>query len=355
VRTRSARWAALAAALACLLAACSGPPATSSEGGGARVAASPTLGPGRGDRTMGEAAVWPYLRAVREASAHGLRVWLDADLARRWLAGRAAFDRGVARIAVLARLRGVVGVKIADELAYQDGFDAQPERVLAFLRDARTALRRAAPGKLVLIDLLVPALGCVVGRQSIPFVAESCLEGISARYPALNLDQVDRYLASGTVDVVDLSTGLLDDETYRSWGTDRAHAQVAAWEEVRGRGWPNEVTLQSRKALAHAGRYTGDRATAEDDVRVFVDIPVRMGAAGVDVWTWRQEYRGAVFRLMDPGLRTNELWKALERRRARRVPLLTELSPSSVERSLGRDLSSIRTVFSAVFVAAGVG
>ena len=55
------------------------------------------------------------------------------------------------------------------------------------------------------------------------------------------------------IDVLDLSTGLLSDSTYASWGTTSDAAQTAAWQEVSRRGWPGLVQLQPRKALAHPG------------------------------------------------------------------------------------------------------
>ena len=109
---------------------------------------------------------------------------------------------------------------------------------------------------------------------------------------------VDGYLASGDIDVLDLSTGLREPDEYASWGLDRRQAQVEAWAEAKRRGWADDVRLQARKALAHPG-YTGDAATARDDVVTFVDLPVEAGAGAVDVWTWRQTYDGQAVRLLD--------------------------------------------------------
>ena len=39
-----------------------------------------------------------------------------------------------------------------------------------------------------------------------------------------------------------------------------------------------------------------------------LEAATRTGADAVDVWTWRQRYRGEVYRLLDPGMRDNPLW-----------------------------------------------
>jgi hypothetical protein len=87
----------------------------------------------------------------------------------------------------------------------------------------------------------------------------------------------------------------------------------------------------------------------------FVDTPVRLGAAAVDVWTWRQRYQGATYRLLDPGLRTNALWDGLVARHRAGDRLFTHFSPSSVEVGLDTDLHLLATAFTDVFVAAGTG
>jgi hypothetical protein len=157
------------------------------------------------------------------------------------------------------------------------------------------------------------------------------------------------------IDVLDLSTGLLSDSTYASWGTTSDAAQTAAWQEVSRRGWPRLVQLQARKALAHPGSYRAAPAEAAGDVRLFVDIPLAHGARAVDIWTWHQEYDGAMYQLMNPGLRPNALWDQLEQQRRAGHVLFTHMSPHSVESGLDRDLAKIATVFTDVFLPAGTG
>ena len=157
------------------------------------------------------------------------------------------------------------------------------------------------------------------------------------------------------IDVLDLSTGLLSDSTYAGWGTSAYAAQVAAWQEVSRRGWPSLVRLQARKALAHPGSYASSPAQAEADVRLFVDIPLAHGAQAVDIWTWHQEYDGAMYQLMNPGMQPNALWGQLEQQRRAGHVLFTHMSPHSLESGLDRDLAKIATVFADVFLPAGTG
>jgi len=86
-----------------------------------------------------------------------------------------------------------------------------------------------------------------------------------------------------------------------------------------------------------------------------VDIPLAAGAAAVDIWTWRQVYRGDVVRIMDPGLVPNPLYTGLVRRRTHALPLVTHLSPSSLESNLDVDMAALARAFTEVFIAAGTG
>ena len=288
--------------------------------------------------------------AVTLAVADGMHAWIEADLAKRWLQGAASFDAAVARVAALARLPGVAGIKIADELGYHDGYAGRPDLMRSFVRAAATALRRAAPGRRILIDLVVPQLGCLPG--STDPVAMACFRAAAQRHPGITLGDIDALLATRSLDVVDLSTGLLSPDEYRSMGSSLDEAQRAAWGEVRRRGWQRLTVLQARKALAHPGSFTGDPAA---DLTAFLDIPLEEGARAVDVWTWRQRYDGQVYRLTDPGARSNPLWNGLLIRHQRGDVLFTHFSPSSVELSTPRDLRILATVFRSVFIAAGTG
>jgi hypothetical protein len=296
-----------------------------------------------------------YTTAIQAAASRGLHVWLEADLAKRWLDGPQAFRTGVDRLAQLAALPGVAGIKIADELGYQDGFDDDPVRMRQFVRDAADALRQAAPGKLVLIDLIAPELGCGAWLPGAVPGALTCREKVRAKYPALRLEEIDKLVQSGDVDVIDLSTYLQSPSAYTTWGTSIEEAQAAALREAIRRGWSRGVTLQSRKALAEAGGSNDTAAEAAAVVALYVDIPRREGAEAVDIWTWRQTYQNQIVSLLGPQLAANPLWDQLRQRHDAGARLFTHFTPSSVHDSVDRDLDVLRLACTDVFVAAGLG
>jgi hypothetical protein len=259
----------------------------------------------------------------------------------------------IRRLAPLARRPGVVGFKIADELGYQDGFQTAGQ-VRAFLADAAAGLRRIAPRKLILADILVPELGCAEGVLASIVSSSMCAQQARARYPALSLSNVNTYVRSGDLDAIDLSTDLLPATTYESWGITQAQAQRAAWREVAILRWSSYVTVQERHALAHAGSYTGSATDAQRDAHIFASIPLSEGAAGLDVWAWQQVEDGVVMRLMDPGLRSNALWRMLTGLHDRGIEMYTSFTPSSVDQGIRPDMAKLARVFTGVIVAAGV-
>ncbi|HEY2041522.1 MAG TPA: hypothetical protein VGH11_02510, partial [Jatrophihabitans sp.] len=198
---------------------------------------------------------------MRAAQRHHLRVWLEADLVKRWRAGTVAFDAGLAQLGTLAAIPGVAGIKIADELGYHDGLSS-PEAIRSFLTAAAAGLRRVAPGKPLLVDMIVPELGCLPDHIPAIQQAVSCASQAERQYPQLSPTNVSSYLNMHAVSVLDLSTGLLSDATYAGWGTDLDAAQTAAWAKVRQLGWSGMVSLQARKALAHPGPYAQSAAAA---------------------------------------------------------------------------------------------
>ncbi len=295
-----------------------------------------------------------YVAAINALVADGARVWVEADLVKRWLQGPAAFQSALAVVAALAGLRGVDGVKIADELGYHDGLkDASAAQ--AFLDAAARAIRERRPNTKILIDMYIPELGCLPGSRSHGTWPASCAARQRQEYPATSLSAVDGYLRSRDIDVIDISAGLRPDAEYQALGVGRDEAMRLAWTEVNLRGWPRLARLQARKALAHPGVYPGSAATAEADLRTFVDIPLSMGAQAVDIWTWRQTYQGQIYRLMDPGLVDNVLWDGLRARSQGGDKLWTHMTPSSLEIGLSRDVAEMTQVMSTVFVAAGTG
>ena len=294
-----------------------------------------------------------YQTAVEAAVHDHLQVWIEADMVKRWEEGPKWFRAAVARVAVLANRPGVVGIKITDELGHDDGLGSAGQ-IRRFLSDTARALHAAAPHKLILADMVLPELGCMPGHQPAGSGAAACAAQARATYPQIALPEVSSYLRMHAIDVLDLSTGILPDSTYTGWRSTADAAQAAAWQEVGRLGWGRLVRLQARRALAHPGSYDGTPAQAAAKVRLFVDIPLADGAHAVDIWTWRQAYDGAMYRLMNPGMRPNSLWGQLKQRHARDV-LFTHMSPHSVESGLTGDLAKIATVFTDIFLPAGTG
>ncbi|NUR17570.1 MAG: hypothetical protein HOQ13_14855, partial [Dermatophilaceae bacterium] len=301
-----------------------------------------------------------YVALATAVAAHGAKPWVEADLLKAWVAGRDRYTAALDSVVALAGRPGVAGVKVADELGYEDGTDADTD--LAFLAATTRSLHERLPGRKVVVDLIVPELGClswpgvpasVVGAGSLAG-RRACGSEAAARNPAAALSAVDRYVAKGGLDVVNLSAGLRSGAEYAAWGTTRDAAMAAAWDEA-SRRWGGTVRLQARKALAHPGVYRGTRESAEADVHTYVDVPLAHGARAVDIWTWSQPYHGGTFTLTDPGLAPNALSRALLDRRRRGVELWTHMTPSSLQVGLEQDVAAAASIFSGVLVASGTG
>ncbi len=344
--------------LAALLSACTAlpgggatPPPSAPRRGPTLAAPVATTGPLPAQVVQGTD---PYLGLAAMLHARGVRVWWETDLVARWLEGPAAFQAAVDRLALLARSPGTAGFKVADEIGYGDGLRT-PDDVLRFLRDAHDALARVAPGKPLLVDAVVPDLGCLPWRGG---PAAGCAQAARAKYPAATIDAVERYLRSGLVDDLDLSTGLLTESYYGGFGLSTVQAQQEAWAHVVARHWPRYTTLRARKALAAAGGYQGSATDAAGDAGVYIDAPVAHGAAAVDIWTWRQAYDGQTVSLLDAGLHTNPLWQTMAARHLAGVALFTHMTPSQMPtapRAYAHECDLAASVFTDVFVAAGTG
>jgi hypothetical protein len=313
-----------------------------------------------------------YVALAEAVVAQHATAWVETDLLAAWRKGPSRYEAVLSTVIQLADRPGVAGVKVADELGYGDGTD--PATALAFLKATTAALHTRLPGRKVLIDVIVPELGClgwqrdaasgtvstpagVGGTEAINTVRSSrteCSAREVSKNPAASLSAVSSYVAEGGVDVVDLSPGLRSSAEYAAWGTTRDAAMTAVWDEA-SRRWGGTVRLQARKALAHLGRYPGTAADAAADVRTFVDIPLAHGAKAVDIWTWSQSYKGGTYTITDPGLQPNPLVEALRARRDRGAELWTHMTPSSLQVGLQADVQATLTIFGTVFVASGTG
>ena len=296
----------------------------------------------------------PYVGLATMLHARHVRIWWETDLVARWLEGPAAFDAVIARLGRLAQVDGTVGFKVADEIGYGDGLST-PDEVARFLMDTRRALDRVAPGKRLLVDAIVPELGCLPWHGE---DQQSCVDAARHDYPAATVAAMTGYLRSGTLDNLDLSSGLLDASFYASRGLTVRQAQQEAWAHVVEWGWAGLTTLQARKALAAPGGYQGSAADAAADAALYVDVPVASGAEAVDIWTWRQPYDGRTVSLLDADLGGNPLWTALLDLHASGVRLFTHMTPSQLptaSAAYAHECDLAAAAFTDVFVAAGTG
>jgi hypothetical protein len=356
--------AALAAAMLILVTGCSGAspeadPTIASPGvtntavptqstGGPVPVSSPSVAPApnlTADR---------YVDLANALHRRGVAVWWETDLVARWLEGPAAFDQAIARLGELAKIPGVVGFKVSDEIGYNDGLQTMAEAA-QFLRAAKTRLAQVAPGKQLLVDAIVPELGCLPWRGN---NQQGCAQRVRLKYPAATAAALESYLRAGLIDRLDLSTGLLEDATYAKWGLTKREAQVDAWNRVKAQGWPQLTILQARKALAVPNGYQGDAGQATEDAVTYIDVPVAAGARAVDIWTWRQQYQGNVVSLLGPGLSPNPLWTELVRRHGSGRQLATHMTPSQMpteSAAFAHECDLAAAAFTDVFVAAGTG
>lgn len=295
-----------------------------------------------------------YVALANALHHRGVAVWWETDLVAKWLEGPAAFDQAIARLGQLAKVPGTAGFKISDEIGYGDGLTSTAQAT-DFLAQARSRLTQVAPGKQILVDAVVPELGCLPWRGG---NQEGCAQRVRQKYPAASAAAVESYLRARLIDRLDLSTGLLDDSTYARWGLDRQTAQTDIWKRIRAQGWGSLTILQSRKALADADGYQGSADQAASDAATYVDIPVAAGAQAVDIWTWRQRYQGKMVSLLAPNLQANPLWTAMLQRHRQGVRLITHMTPSTLptdSAGYNHECDLAAQAFTAVFVAAGTG
>ena len=303
-------------------------------------------------RAAGLTSSDPYLRTAAQLRSRDVRVWFEIDLVAWWLDGPTMFQRAVQRMAELARFQDTVGFKVADELGYHDGLTTKAQ-VLAFLRATRSALARVAPRAEVLVDAMVPELGCLRDYGSF---GATCARNTRATSPGASIDTVSTYLRAGLVDRLDLSVGLLSASAYHDRGLTLRQANCKVWRDVDALGWSAMTWLQARKALAMDGGWTGTRTAASRAVELHVDVPREHGANAVDIWTWRQAYDGGTYSLLAPDLQPNPLWQVLLARRRAGADLLTHVTPSTLSTRAPRrahEYDLVASVFDEVFVAAG--
>lgn len=295
-----------------------------------------------------------YVGLATALHKRGVSIWWETDLVARWLDGPASFNQAITRLGELAKVPGTIGFKVSDELGYRDGLTTMADAA-DFLKQSKTELGKVAPGKQLLVDAIVPELGCLPWRGT---NQQGCAQRVRLKYPAATAAAMESYLRAGLIDRLDLSTGLLEDATYAKWGLTKREAQTDAWDRVKNQGWAQLTILQARKALAEPDGYQGSAEQAGSDATDYIDIPIAAGAKAVDIWTWRQQYQGNTVSLLGTDLSANPLWTELVRQRSRGRQLATHMTPSAMpsdDAAFARECDLAAAVFTAVFVAAGTG
>ncbi|MDH2427078.1 hypothetical protein [Sphaerisporangium sp. TRM90804] len=279
-------------------------------------------------------------KAAAAAVKLGMRVWIESELAPAWTAGKEQFDAAVASLAAQAARPGVVGVKFAQDLGYW-GFKSAAD-VREFVTSASAALREAMPaGKDLAVDVVVPELGC---GQS-----EPCQAALRTKYPLISRANVEKYVLTGDVDHVNVSSGLFASE-YAKWKITPDKALRNQWIAVRARGWDTRVHIGAREVgLSQSGATKLTAAQAEAAAKLRVDLPLQAGVQTVTLWTHRQSWDGATWRILDPGLAPNTMWKALQARKGLNRLSVT-FDASDPERSITQDLNKLSEVFSEIYI-----
>lgn len=276
-------------------------------------------------------------QAVALSSSLGLHVWLDVDLTADYAVGTPIRPRLEALAAFAQRHRDVVvGFKLANELGQDDPYAHDPRLVEGYLREVGTVLHDGSPGLPLTVDLPIPEAACADGSPGLDQLGggAACRQRVEDQFPALSQARVDHYLSMGVLDGVFVSPYLRADEVYTAAGTDTAEVLAHAYAWILDRPWAGRVKVFSRKALAFPdASYPGSGPDAEQARRRHLEVPLRAGLMGTDIWAWHRPFRGELRTLMDKDGSSNALWEALTSFRAglttrRTTPARTPLPPA---------------------------
>ncbi|GAA4093235.1 hypothetical protein [Nonomuraea soli] len=302
------------------------------------------------DGTSGSCAIDPAAIAKAAASAqgqtiksiaeHGMRVWIDTELADDWKAGKLA--EAVQRVGALAAQPGVVGIRFTSQLGYNQNL-ATTEEIEKFVGETSAALRAALPGKKLAAHTVLPVLGC--GGSDV------CKTELTEKYPLLNPDTFGAFLSRGQIDQLGLDNGHLATE-YTAWNIEAADAQRNQWIEVRARAWDSYGHIAAEDAVLTApgsSQLTEDQATKAITDRVVA--PLQADAAeSVVLWTRWQAGDGTVHRVLGEKLADNATWGQLRKLTAVKPRLATIYDPATPEVDAATDLKKLAEVFGQVYL-----
>lgn len=282
-------------------------------------------------------------QGAKTAQQTGLRVWIDAELADDWKAGK--LEEAAKKVAALAAQPGVVGVRFTSQIGYNQVLQTA-EEMDKFVSEAATALRQAVPGKKLAIHTVVPIFGCGAN--------DACKAEMTKKYPLLDPDKIGAWLERGLVDQLALDDGHLATE-YATWKIDAAEAQRNQWIQVRARAWDAYAQIAAEDAVftaPGAAQLTAEQATQTITDRVAT--PLQADAAEtVTLWTrWQDPNGGTVNRVLGEKLADNATWEQLKKLTALKARLATIYDPATPEVDPATDLKKLSEVFGQVYVRA---
>lgn len=290
---------------------------------------------------VAEAARTPAGEAIAAATAGGLRPWIETELVDDWKAGDRVLAAAAARVAALAAQPGVAGIRFTSGLGHTDALRT-PEEVHRFVTETSAALRRAAPGRRLAVHTVVPEFGC--GTD------EDCVAAMRQRYPLLAPAGIEAYLKTGAIDQLVLDSGLLA-TAYAPWRISAEQARRNQWIQVRALAWDALVQVG-----AEDDGFAGPRPLTAEQARALaaerVAMPLKDGAATVNLWTRRRDGSGTVHRVFGERLATTPAWEQLTRLRPLQRRLSTIYNPAAPEVSVAEDIAKLAEVFGQVYITA---
>ena len=279
-------------------------------------------------------------QAVKAAAAAGMRVWIDAELADDWKAGKLA--EAAKKVAAVAAQQGAVGIRFSSQLGFNKTFETADE-MDKFVTEATTTLRNLAPGKKLAVHTVVPLLGCGAN--------DACKIEVAKKYPLLDPERIGAWLTKGLVDQLALDGGHLATE-YATWKIDAAEAQRNPWIQVRARAWDAYGQIAAEDAgFATAGspQLTAEQATKSITDRFAAPLQADAGET-VNLWSRWQNDQGQVSRLYGEKWAQNATWEQLKKLTSIRPRLATIYDPSAPEVDTDTDLKKLSEVFGQVYL-----
>ncbi|WP_219464410.1 hypothetical protein [Nonomuraea rhizosphaerae] len=279
-------------------------------------------------------------QAVKTAATAGMRVWVDAELADDWKAGKLA--EAAKKVAAIATQQGVVGIRFTTQLGYNNTFETADE-MDKFVTEATTTLRNLAPGKKLAAHTVVPVLACGAN--------DACKAEMTKKYPKLDPERIGAWLAKGQIDQLALDSGHLATE-YATWKIDAAEAQRNQWIQVRARAWDAYGQVTSEDAgLAAAGSPKLTAEQAGQSITDRVAAPLQADAAeAVTLWSRWQSEQGQVNRLFGEKWAQNATWDQLKKLTSIRPRLATVYDASAPETDVATDLKNLSEVFGQIYL-----